>query len=293
MKQFRRTNSGLRNQHLFYNVDIVLFVEGGNLSYSKAEVYSGLHHEETGDIIFWRNIFSVFRNSEKVKFKSVGSKSTIKEIAFDVIDGQLQTVMVAMDSEFDEILNQKIKHPNILYTHGYSYENDVWNATVIKNIIEELTATEIQNDEIKDALDNFLKAMKLPVYADGYLFKKGSSFFPRKTGYLFCVNCNSNDLPVIKKEEIEKKLVDKAVSKQSAYAFGSKNRILTHQYCFGHLLADYCCQIILAYLKKKHLLSGPRKDILYRMAIRKYFQVCFSKSPLYNYYKLQLTQNEA
>jgi hypothetical protein len=179
MSNFRRTINGLNNQHLFHNVDIIVFVEGGDKSYNKDEVYSGLFHSETEDIIFWKNLFAIFNSGKKVKFKSVGSKTTIKEILLDIVDGKLQTVMVAMDNEFDEILKKRVSHPNVFYTYGYSWENDAWNEIVIKSIIEELTAVKIENDDVKINFNSFLKSLKIAVYADGYLFKKSSSFFPR------------------------------------------------------------------------------------------------------------------
>lgn len=293
MSYFRRTKSGLKNQHLFYNVDIVVFVEGGDKNFSKVEALSGQYHEETEDIIYWKNVFSKFRGLEKIKFKSVGSKSTIKEIAMDIVHGKISTVMVAMDNEFDEILNRRTIHSNILYTYGYSYENDIWNSKVIKAVVEELTAVEIDNIIIEKTFEKFLKTLKLAVYADGYQFKKGMSFFPRKSGYLFCINCVATDIPLIKKNEIEKKLIEKSISKTAAYSFGSRNKIDTHKYCFGHLLADFCCQIIMGYMKKHHGLTAPRKDILYRMGIKKYFQLCFDSGPIYMHHQTQLTKNGA
>jgi hypothetical protein len=291
MSDFRRTINGLNNQHLFHDVDIIVFVEGGDKSYTKAEVYSGMFHNETEDIIFWRNIFTIFNSGKKVKFKSVGSKATIKEILLDIVDGRLQTVMVAMDNEFDEILKKRIIHPNVFYTYGYSWENDAWNEIVIKSIIEELTAVRIENDDVKTNFNSFLKSLKIAVYADGYLFKRSSSFFPRKTGHLFCVECNSMDLPKIKTIEINNRLVAKGLNKKRLYSFGSKYSIDTRKFCFGHLLADYCCQLILNYLKNRHALMNLRKEIIYRMSINKFFQLCFNDGYIYDYYKLQFERN--
>jgi len=112
MSSFKRTLRGIGNQHLFYDVDLVVFLEGGSLSYNKADVYAGKFTAETEDIIFWRNIFNKFFIHKKIKFKSIGSKKTIKEIAIDIINGQLSTVYVAMDNEFDEILNKRMEHSN-------------------------------------------------------------------------------------------------------------------------------------------------------------------------------------
>ena len=67
---FRRTNSGLSNQHLFHKVDIVVFVEGGNKQYNKTQVYAGSYNHETDDIIFWSKMFDQFVSGKKLKFKS-------------------------------------------------------------------------------------------------------------------------------------------------------------------------------------------------------------------------------
>lgn len=290
MSGFKRSISGLNNQHLFYNVDIIVFVEGGNKSFSKDEVYSGSYHTETEDIIFWRNLFFIFNNTKKVKFKSVGSKTTIKEIVLDLVDGKLQSVMVAMDNEFDEILKLKIEHPNVLYTYGYSWENDVWNHIVIQSIIEELSAVKIEHDEIKQNFNSFIKNLKLAVYADGYLFKRSSSFFPRKTGFLFCVDCASPGLPTIKRSEISKKIAEKGLKNNTLYSFGKRNSINTLKFCFGHLLANYCCQVVFSYLRNKHNLTGLRKEIVYRIGINKSFQLTFNGSQIYDYYKAQFNK---
>lgn len=293
MSQFKRSTNGINNQHLFYNVDLVVFVEGGKESYTKTEVYSGSYDTETEDIIFWRNLFKIFNSTKKVKFKSVGSKTTIKEIVLDIVNGKLQTVMVAMDNEFDEILKQRIDHPNVFYTYGYSWENDVWNYKVIKCIIEELSAIIIEHDEIEKNFNAFLKSIKVAVYADGYLFKQASSFFPRKSGFLFCVDCASTDLPKINEIKIADKIAEKGLNKKTLYSFGHRHSINTLKFCFGHLLADYCCQVIFSYLRNKHNLTGLKKGIIYRMGINKSFQLTFNPSPIYDYYEAQFNKNGA
>jgi len=51
MSGFKRTISGLSNQHLFFDVDLIVFVEGGR-SFNKEEVYVNKYTEETEDVIF-------------------------------------------------------------------------------------------------------------------------------------------------------------------------------------------------------------------------------------------------
>lgn len=289
MSTFKRTLSGINNQHLFYDVDIVVFLEGGSNSYNKDEVYKGRYTSETEDIIFWKNIFNKFMAGKKIKFKSIGSKSTIKEIALDIVNGNIKTVLVAMDNEFDEILKQRIEHPQIYYTYGYSWENDVWNHQVIKGVIEELTAIEIDNDDIEINFKEFLKKIKIAVYADAYLFKKNTSFFPRKTGYMFCVDCSPTDLPKIKKNDLNEKLKAKGLIRSTVYAFGRQNSIDILKLCYGHLLADYCCQLVIHYIKKRHALKTISKDIIYRLGINKFFLLSFN-GHIYDYYEQQFSK---
>lgn len=291
MRSFKRTSSGLNNQHKFYGVDIIVFLEGGSTSFSKEQVYSGKYSSETEDIIFWKNIFNIFNSQKKIKFKSIGSKSTIKEIALDIIDGKLTTVMVAMDNEFDEVLNKRLNSQNIFYTNGYSWENDIWKENIIKSVIEELSAVQITNNDIENNFKEFLKNIKTAVFADAYLFKDDLSFFPRKTGYLFCVECNPTDLPFIKTETIEQRIIDKGITKRKATLYGNKKSIDTLKFCFGHFLADYCCQLIIHYLKNRHGLKNLSKDFIYRMGIKKFFDLEFSTSSLYSYYESQFTKN--
>ncbi len=286
---FKRTLGGLNNQHLFYNVDFVIYLEGGKISFNnKEQVYEENCSSETLDIIFWRYIFKHFKSEKKIKFKSIGSKFLIKEIANDIITGNISSVYVGMDNEFDEILNKRITHPNVLYTYGYSWENDVWNIETIKSLIENFTAIEIENDEIENNYNEFLSKVTIAVYADAYLFKSNSSFFPRNQGYLFCVDCKPKDLPIILENEIKSKMVEKCITKRQISLYGKKHSINPQKYCFGHFLADYCCQLIIHYIKKRHLISNLPKDIIYRMSIKQYFENYFETSHTFQFYKDQI-----
>lgn len=287
MSTFKRTKGGINNLRLFYNVNYVVYLEGGNNSYSKSEVYDKKFNHDTEDISFWSSIFSKFRGSQKLKFKSVGSKKTLKEIADDLIEGKIKYVYLAMDNEFDEILNKRLVHQNIFYTHGYSYENDVWNATTIIDIIKELTATKVDEKYITNGFKKFQRDIKLGVYADGYLFNKNQSFFHRKKGHLFCIDCNVNNFPSVKNIEIDNLINIKSLNKNTLRNFAYKKKIHGLKHCFGHLLADFCCQIVSHYLKVKHNFSNLRKEIIYRIAINKFFQNQFNNSDIEIYYKNQ------
>lgn len=288
---FKRTNRGISNQHLFHNVDLIVFVEGG-LSYTKDEVNEGKYNNESIDSVFWKKLFHKYANTKKVKFKAVGSKSTIKEIALDIVNGNITSVMIAMDSEFDELLALKIDHPDVLYTHGYSWENDVWNDQVVHKIIRELSAIEIDANDIELNFKTFLKKIRVGVFADAYLFSKDDSYFPRK-GYMCCVNCTPADLPSVKSEIINDLLDDKGLKRTTINGYGRKKNIDVKRFCYGHLLSDYCYHLIANYLRNRMSLTGITKAFIYRMGINKFFDHHLDNTEYDIYYRKQFNKNGA
>jgi len=281
---FRRTASGLSNQHLFHNVDLVVFTEGG-FSLSKHEVYSGKFNISSIDVVFWQNIFEKYRKDLTVKIKALGSKSTLLEVAEDIRTKKITKVVTALDGEFDKLFSRNLRHENILYTYGYSWENDVWCLETIQNVVQELSALKLTGNELNYHYSKFLKDVKIGVYADGYLFWKGGSFFQRK-GHLKCMKCDLKQYPSIKKAEIENILSGKVLNRNTLYSFAKRKKIDVHRDCFGHLLADYCYHLIAYFLKKVLQLSPINKVYISRIAIKKSLNQF--QPHLNNYYLLML-----
>ena len=136
---FTRTSSGLGNQYFFYDVDAVVFTEGGDVSWTFEDIRNNEFNENSVDILFWKKLFQSFKSDLNLKFKAVGSKTTVSAIALEIKSKNLNTVIAAMDSEFDHVHNHCIVHPNVLYTHGYSWENDVWDSSIIVSLLENVS----------------------------------------------------------------------------------------------------------------------------------------------------------
>ena len=240
---FKRTSSGIANQHLFHGVDLIVFVEGGSKNYTKQEVDNNLFSKHSIDVAIWSKIFEGYMPDKSIKFKAVGSKTTIKEIAVDIIDNSIATVYAAMDKEFDEVNGNLIKHKNILYTFGYSWENDAWNSDLIKDLLSKLCHVPFDDQIVEDTFNSFVKEVKIGVYADGYQFSKGRSFFPRN-GHMRCVECNPKHRPSIKKAVIDTLIDDQGLKKSTLYGYGSRKAIITEKHCYGHLFGDFCRHIV-------------------------------------------------
>lgn len=266
---FKRTNSGLSNQYLFHDVDLVVFTEGGT-SLRKESIEKGDFNHSTLDTIFWQKIFEKYRDDLKVKIKAIGSKNVANEISNDIINNNINNVVVALDSDFDEILNQKKNHPKVLYSFGYSWENDVWSLETIINLVEKLIAIDVDRElfDFENHFKKFIKNIKLGVYADGYIFykKSGGSFFPRKN-HLKCIKCDLKKAPTVKKDVIENLLQQHSLKKSTLYSFGSRKKIDVNKHCLGHLFGDFCYFLIQYFFKQILNVGSVSKKFIYRIAI--------------------------
>jgi hypothetical protein len=280
---FRRTNSGISNQHLFYDVDAVVFVEGGENCYSKEQIDNDLYNEKSLDVLFWKEIFLEFQKPNlNLKYKAVGSKLTVKLIAQDIYKSNLVKVYAAMDRDLDHVQGNLIKHKNVLYTFGYSWENDAWNSELIADIIQTITAEKIDETIIKDAYLEFHKNIKFGVFLDSYLLTKNDSLFDRNNRHLKCLDLDNNDFLKVDKEKLNEMISEKNVSKSTIYRFAKKNKLNSKRDCYGHLLADFCYHLIKLLLKKEFGLRVPSKEICKRIALFRFLN--YQKNEIKNYY---------
>jgi hypothetical protein len=248
---FRRTSSGLSNQHLFFDVDAIVLIEGGK-SYSKDEVYEGKFDARSIDIKFWRGIFDIYHKSERLQFRAIGSKATLISIVQDIENGDVKNVYVAMDRDFDSI-NERLFHINgIFYTYGYSWENDVWQPEVLQDVFQTICVIDNSSDDIKDrilsAYNKFAEDIKIAVSADALLSKRGGAFIPR-TRHRCCLVLDGDHQPAVNIEKINQLLIGADLSKQEVDEFRANYNITSIKDCFGHLLSDFCYFIIIYFLK--------------------------------------------
>lgn len=279
--EFTRTSSGLGNQYLFYNVDAIVYTEGGEISWSMENVIAGKFNESSIDIIFWRKLFNTFSPQKKIKFKALGSKTTTYKIAQEIIKNDLKFVIATMDSEFDEIYNLKLKHQNIIYTYGYSWENDVWNIELFQSIIEELSGEVFDKDQIKQCILNFFQKIEISVFADGLLFGKGKSFLPRK-GHLKCIDCTLNNSPVVIEDFVSQLIEHNQLETEDVLKFGKEYNLTVERYCYGHLLNDFyyhACRYFSQVVLKINVIN---KELFERLAISKIIK--FGKTEILAYY---------
>lgn len=175
MSGFERTTAGQANRALFYGVDWVIYTEGGADSSKPVRAF---------DSLFWSAIFKAVRPNSKFKAIPRGGKSRLKQLAESVVDDQIQNVLVAMDRDYDDWFGTLIDHPRVLYTFGYSFENDIFESNHLIEIFMSLGPSEVHEEEIKAEIhshvSSFVASIRWPLKIDLCAKHNKVSGFDRK-----------------------------------------------------------------------------------------------------------------
>lgn len=132
---FTRSPSALYGIHRFFQVDIVVFCEGGkSLTYADATSYNA-KAINTLDTLYWSAIANRLETGKSYHFKSVGCKVTINAIGEEVHRLGLNSITVCRDSDYDRVLGRHPAVERIGWTMGYSWESDVVKPLVLENLI--------------------------------------------------------------------------------------------------------------------------------------------------------------
>ncbi|WP_108662301.1 DUF4435 domain-containing protein [Acuticoccus kandeliae] len=117
------TLSRLLSEDLFYNVDLVAYGEG--------------HNNNMRDEIFWENVFEK-HSPLRIRYKALGKKSEVLKVAHIIRKYKVSKVAALMDRDFDHIFNEILEDRNIIYTWGYSIENDAIHHCNLSNTLRHL-----------------------------------------------------------------------------------------------------------------------------------------------------------
>ena len=65
-----------------------------------------------------------------------GGKPILERLAKNIIENDTANTIVAMDSDYDELLGDYIVDARVLYTRGYSWENDLFDGSFLLDILK-------------------------------------------------------------------------------------------------------------------------------------------------------------
>jgi len=270
---FLRTDSGITNMRLFYEADFIMFTEGGATSFSLPELIEGDCNATSIDVKFWDGIFKNYKLGKRIKFKPIGSKSTAREICEKIIGGEVQNVIVGLDRDMDEFDGELFDSPFILYTKGYSWENDVFSRDLTREQIGNMLLFPELPDEVTaivdSAYDDFKRIGKHLVRLELIFRGQGIKFITEFHGERFF---NGRVSPFIDKNEVFSILNEKRVLLSRP-----TNSLPKVQFCpflnnYGKLIQALSITII-TYIGRKYgeLKSFP-KDLILSAMLERYFR---------------------
>jgi hypothetical protein len=273
---FRRTASGLSNSCLFHGVDFVVYLEGGH-SFSRDEVDRGHYTNATQDIRFWQAIFYIYRPQKRYKFCSVGSKAIVSSIAKDISDGAISNSIAAMDRDFDHISGKLLTSDNVIYTNGYSWENDAWNEIALSEAFCTLsgacrTGIHAESKVINESYADFSSCLRGCTRMDAILSQHGNSFYCR-TSYVRYVRIEPNGRPMINRQQLRSSMTKVRI--ECGRPIVRKNPVSVSPLldCFGHLFAEYAYRVLAYLLEKIRKCSKVPKDYATGMVVEKFGQL--------------------
>lgn len=135
MRAFTRTPSGLSSLHAFHGCDVVVFVEGGNTTYTVQEALRGEWNNEAVDIVFWHRICTIFIPQIRVHIRALGGNGAVRQIGKMISAGQVTNVLAATDRDFDHLFPHLPQHDGCLTTMGYSWENDACCIDTLEEVL--------------------------------------------------------------------------------------------------------------------------------------------------------------
>ena len=284
---FHRTSHGLTNQAIFENVDAMVYAEGGRRFFTMSDLESGAGDPTTLDSAFWATILRFASPHKKVRVRSVGNKTTLMGIAQLLVDGTVNRVIVAMDRDFDDRRGRMISHKNVLYTYGYSWENDVFNEMVLVDVIGNLAPPvkvfEKATDELKRATRELRRCFSTIVRLDHALATGGMELTCR--GELErAVRPNEKLPPTVLRPVIAAEL-SRVRALQPTFCLGAAGCALVEYDLHGHTVSKWWLAHI-HHLLRSHLNLKMNSEVVARLAISA-FANCDSPSRQ-QYFRLAL-----
>lgn len=269
MSSFSRTNSGLSNLNLFCQSDLIAYTEGGSKSYSIEEVENGKYSKSSIDIKFWSSIFNTLGCSKKISFRAIGSKTAGKMITEKITSGNVKNSIIIKDRDLDGFLFSIIEHPNVIYTKGYSWENDVFSKEQTIELLGYLIDESLSADEIIDVgtlysdIESHLKKLiRLEI-------------FFRQHGMSFLTDLNGESL-INENMKFSKDLIFKILLKNSekiprpCRKIQLNREIEPYLDCYGKMLSTLAYRIICFFSKKYNSQKSMPKDLVTKFFIKSY-----------------------
>ncbi|MGX9555027.1 DUF4435 domain-containing protein [Pseudomonas sp. CFBP 5750] len=266
---------------LFNGADAIVFLEGGP-SISGEELDLGKYNTHTCDIRFWQALFSHYRPGRAYVFKSIGSKTAVRTIAEKIVAGSVNNTVAVMDRDFERIIGTALNHPNVLYTYGYSWENDCWSSYSAYEAYVSITgacrvASQVIKSDMDNLFDQFSKDIGRSVSLDGVLIQTSSSLFDRENPDKY-ISLSTSKRPSVNRAQLIKTIKEKRQALTRPVMRRHAFTIKPLEDCFGHLYECFAFRALAYFLHRASGVSKPSKDFALAVTVDSFirsFQMVF------------------
>lgn len=235
---FRRSASGISNYNVIHDVDYIVYSEGGNAELLKADPQKYIY---SIDSEFWGALFEKLGSPVRVKIKSLGAKNNVLPYAKDISSGLVANCIAVLDKDHDDHKGVMIEHPLIIYTNGYSWENDAWSA---KSVVKVLSQKHPERrlppetaEHIHSRYEEFETIIRRLVFVDILCSCQGIECIPDKFGAVVSVY-NGAEPSVIKDAFLKIIKAAKGIRK-TPLRYHGRRKVYPLVDCYGKLFAEF------------------------------------------------------
>lgn len=151
---FTRTASGIANFGKFAGSDLLIYTEGKDKSIVSSS-------ELIFDELFYSSLLGTIFPEKKIKIKCVGNKQNALIYAIKIDESGTQDSVVIVDRDGDDFICSLIPKKSIIYTDGYSWENDFWSHKMTQSVIEDLVCDDIHSAFLHSQIRNIAKRLEV------------------------------------------------------------------------------------------------------------------------------------
>lgn len=125
---FERSPYGVQNRAIFLRVKYVIYAEGD----PEGEA------NQSPDRAFWTRMIKLFRPDLAFTILVKGGKSQVLQFASYIVANNISGTAVVLDRDYDDLCGTMIADKRVMYTFGYSWENDIVCSKVCTGLIRHI-----------------------------------------------------------------------------------------------------------------------------------------------------------
>lgn len=245
---FRRSASGISNYNVIHNVDYIVYSEGGNAELLKADPNKNIY---SIDSEFWGALFERLGSPARVKIKSLGAKNNVLPYAKDITSGVVSNCIAVLDKDHDDHKGIMIEHPLIVYTNGYSWENDAWSATSLIKVLSQRHPERRLSPEVTENIirryAEFEAIIRRLVFVDILCSCQDIECIPNKFGSVVTVHNGAE--PAVAKDAFLKIIKAAKGTRKSPLRYHGRRKIHPLIDCYGKLFAEFAYGVLVHHYK--------------------------------------------